>query len=404
VITGIKAFDLPKTGHPKKTRGFYVMLAVDGKVKKTQIAAKGNAPVWQDTFEFEAFTSSMLELKVYAHRTLLTDDYVGDVKETVGILASAEGGVVKRVLVGKDTKCPPQASLEFTINSPSVSQPGERAESAIDAAEVAKESNLLAPGFGHADNTMTATDNQMVEGINQATHALVQMDNAPSAIGRGEDAVSSLNTVVNEITGRVGSWQPLLEKLQLFKDVVDKITEVHPYAKMAWSILSAIPQALLTQLHLDESVRGLFATMVDVYSFVLDADPLKSAGTKDRTKAQQKIVEILVAMAAQTTECAYFIRVYAEKRSFWLRAMKHIVSHANSQIQTYQTKFTQLCEAYSARAMLDIEISVLRILDDVDNLVSEVQLDDMPYAEGAKYDPYKQCLGGTRQQIIEEIT
>jgi energy-coupling factor transporter ATP-binding protein EcfA2 len=36
--------------------------------------------------------------------------------------------------------------------------------------------------------------------------------------------------------------------------------------------------------------------------------------------------------------------------------------------------------------------------------VSEVQLDDMPYAVGAKYDPYKQCLGGTRQQIIEEIT
>jgi hypothetical protein len=56
--------------------------------------------------------------------------------------------------------------------------------------------------------------------------------------------------------------------------------------------------------------------MVDVYSFVLEADPLKSAGTKDRTKAQKKIVEILVAMAAQTTECAYFIRVYAEKRSF----------------------------------------------------------------------------------------
>jgi hypothetical protein len=62
---------------------------------------------------------------------------------------------------------------------------------------------------------------------------------------------------------RVGSWQPLLEKLQLFKDVVDKIAEVfylakyissslshgrtlrfqvHPYAKMAWAILSAILQ------------------------------------------------------------------------------------------------------------------------------------------------------------------
>jgi hypothetical protein len=75
--------------------------------------------------------------------------------------------------------------------------------------------------------------------------------------------VGKLDTVINEITGRAGSWQPLLEKLQLFKDVMDKITEVcylakyvpisishdgtlrfqvHPYAKMAWSILSAIPQ------------------------------------------------------------------------------------------------------------------------------------------------------------------
>ena len=56
--------------------------------------------------------------------------------------------------------------------------------------------------------------------------------------------------------------------------------------------------------------------MVDIYSFVLDADPLKSAGAKDRTEAQKKIVGILMAMAVQTTECAYFIRVYAEKRSF----------------------------------------------------------------------------------------
>jgi len=47
----MKAFDLPKTGHPNKTRRFYVTLAVDGTAKKTQIAAKGSAPVWQDTFE-----------------------------------------------------------------------------------------------------------------------------------------------------------------------------------------------------------------------------------------------------------------------------------------------------------------------------------------------------------------
>ena len=48
--------------------------------------------------------------------------------------------------------------------------------------------------------------------------------------------------------------------------------------------------------------------------------------------------------------------------------MKHLISDADSQIQTYQNKFSELHVAYSARAMLDVEISVLHILDDVDDL------------------------------------
>ena len=40
----------------------------------------------------EAFTSSVLQFEVYAHRTLLADDYVGDMKETIGMLAGTEGG------------------------------------------------------------------------------------------------------------------------------------------------------------------------------------------------------------------------------------------------------------------------------------------------------------------------
>jgi hypothetical protein len=56
--------------------------------------------------------------------------------------------------------------------------------------------------------------------------------------------------------------------------------------------------------------------MVGMYEFVLAADSLKSARTRYQSKPQKKIIEILVAMAAQTIECAYFIRVYAEKKSF----------------------------------------------------------------------------------------
>ena len=84
--------------------------------------------------------------------------------------------------------------------------------------------------------------------------------------------------------------------------------------------------------------------MVDVYSFVLDADPLKSNGVKDRTKAFE-----MLAMAAQMTECAYFIRVYVKKRGFCMSVFRvtsnrsdHLISDADSQIQAYQNKFTEL--------------------------------------------------------------
>jgi hypothetical protein len=51
-----------------------------------------------------------------------------------------------------------------------------------------------------------------------------------------------------------------------------------------------------------------------------------------------------------------------------MRTMQHLISDADSQIQTYQDKFTKLRVAYSTHEMLVVEISVLRILDDVDDL------------------------------------
>lgn len=49
-------------------------------------------------------------------------------------------------------------------------------------------------------------------------------------------------------------------------------------------------------------------------------------------------------------------------------------------------------------------IGITRSISNTFLSVSEVQLDDLPYAKGAKYNPDKQCLPGTRQKIIEEIT
>ena len=63
-------------------------------------------------------------------------------------------------------------------------------------------------------------------------------------------------------------------------------------------------------------MQQLLKIMIDVYQFVLEVEPLKDIKSQGKTKSWDKIIGILVAMTAQTSECAYFIRTYAEKKKF----------------------------------------------------------------------------------------
>jgi hypothetical protein len=51
-----------------------------------------------------------------------------------------------------------------------------------------------------------------------------------------------------------------------------------------------------------------------------------------------------------------------------MRGVKHLLSNADNQIQEYNKKFADLRATFEGHAILDVEISVLRILDDVEDL------------------------------------
>ncbi|KAF8489143.1 hypothetical protein JB92DRAFT_3129569 [Gautieria morchelliformis] len=53
--------------------------------------------------------------------------------------------------------------------------------------------------------------------------------------GAGADVATSTINTFNTISA---TWAPPVDNIRLFTDIVDKASEVHPYAKMAWSILS----------------------------------------------------------------------------------------------------------------------------------------------------------------------
>ena len=77
----------------------------------------------------------------------------------------------------------------------------------------------------------------------------------------------------------------------------------------------AIRKALTDQLHRDEGISSLLATMVDIYQFVMDANPLEAA-ERLQTKSRKRVIKVLTAMVLQTTECGYFISAYAKQKSF----------------------------------------------------------------------------------------
>jgi hypothetical protein len=98
---------------------------------------------------------------------------------------------------------------------------------------------------------------------------------------------------------------------------------LHPYASLAWSLLSKIPevrllalsgdvefpirfQTLIQQVQRDDSIRTLFETIRDAFEFTRDANCLRNINPESR---QSRILE---EMLQCVSEIGKFIELYAK--------------------------------------------------------------------------------------------
>jgi len=281
-VKDIKGRQLPNVGVLKRFDRFYVELVIDGQMKYKTATAKGNAAVWTENFYFDALGSSVLECRVYAKHKIGSDDFIGRTKETVeSLLAEGAAGVITRELCKDDAngkQCKTQTIIEFTIVAISKASDAAGSLNMDEAVTRGKEAlNLMKP---------PSSSFESIQGVTDATATNVK------------DNIQSVSN----------NWDPFLEKVKLFTQLVDTIAEVHPYAKMAWDILSAIHKTILAQVDRDICIVHLVEVMDDVYSFVKEAEPVKKIESHSR---------IVALMAQQTTECAYFIRDYAMNKNFY---------------------------------------------------------------------------------------
>ncbi|ETW77091.1 hypothetical protein HETIRDRAFT_421274 [Heterobasidion irregulare TC 32-1] len=86
--------------------------------------------------------------------------------------------------------------------------------------------------------------------LSSAKAALSNMKSPASPIAL---AIGASTSALEPVKDFVDNWTALLSQVQTFCELMDGIAEVHPYAKMAWSVIS-IPQKVF-HLDLDDVSR-----------------------------------------------------------------------------------------------------------------------------------------------------
>ncbi|KAG1904384.1 uncharacterized protein F5891DRAFT_1275928 [Suillus fuscotomentosus] len=179
-----------------------------------------------------------------------------------------------------------------------------------------------------------------------------------------------------------------LQPLKIFDSVIAKIADVHPYAKMALGVLSAAAKIILAQAKRDESMDRLLQKLDEVYGFI----------TRDENLSKvESMHNVIGKIAQQTLECARFIREYSETKSFWKRVGKNIIKETDDIITQYNAALDSLMQQFRDQALQDAAIFVQFAGDTLD-------LGDIAYAKGAGLNTKKQCLPGTRKEILSQIT
>ncbi|GJJ11010.1 hypothetical protein Clacol_005239 [Clathrus columnatus] len=187
----------------------------------------------------------------------------------------------------------------------------------------------------------------------------------------------------------------VVQRLSAFINLVQSIANAHPYAKMAWGVISGVVNVIVYTQDVDQNILDLFETLDATYKFIEDTKEIENHPSYKR---------ILSTLAKQTVDCAYFIRDYAKIANFWVRVGKNIIGGPiKTRVQTYQTAFSTLLAEFRTHSSLHTELAVGRILELNQEICEVLYLDSLPYAVGAGLNTGKQCLLGTRIEVLNEI-
>ncbi|KAF8210921.1 hypothetical protein K438DRAFT_100297 [Mycena galopus ATCC 62051] len=373
-LWGMRANSVPivswwRPGH------FFVRVVVNDDTQNTAIAVADSGWVsWGEEFHFDVPPTSTMKLILLATHRTRSETTIGWVEERI---EQNHYGLVERQLITTE-HLPTHLSYHLQLLSSDVPSASTR-----EAAKL-RNNGIHNVGAGIP----------VAMGAALCLHlpgAELQARNAPWF--RPETIVADgLN--LGDLDDLPESLSRLIKHVEFFTTLINQFSEIHPYAKIACSVLTMAQKVAIAQRERDDLFRELIKVTCEVFAFL---NELKKASLENH-------LETIKLLTLQTTECAYFIRDYTKQKSFILRTGSTLFSGSgiNDKIAEYQKKFMDLKHAFQRDSALNTEITVVRIAAQVDQIAAAGELDDLPYAS-ARFDIGKQCLASTRESLLKEI-
>ncbi|EPQ56333.1 hypothetical protein GLOTRDRAFT_128279 [Gloeophyllum trabeum ATCC 11539] len=342
-----------------RNRQLYISASIEGisQPKKTKpLSAKGPHARWEETISFNLTQSSTtIVFSMMSKHLMRHDKSIGAFRESIQVMLDS-GPHVIRDLAGKH-----KYQIEF---------------------DVAKQMLLDFTGA-------------IVVG---ATDAVNNMDTVqpmadPPAVA--EAAPTFLSSIPSDVKS---SLESLLSKLDILCQVGGVLAEIHPWAKMAFNLFSTVYKVIKKAADCDQKIQDLVSTINEVFTFAQEAQALP-----DKYKQQKKTITV---MLQQAVECGYFIEGYVGTGNFWLRAWRQAGIDTDKPIGDFKAKFESLKEDFKLNSILQTQLLCILTKEDLEatrEIVTKIELKDIPYAYGAAFQPSKACLPGTREALLDEI-
>ncbi|KZO92964.1 hypothetical protein CALVIDRAFT_566892 [Calocera viscosa TUFC12733] len=371
---GITVADLPMRSLLKSEAKYFVKVMVDGVEgwRSREIRTRGSSVVWdgeEDRHQFECTRASTLRIALYKnHKPPKPVEELCTAKLSIDGWVAATGAI------------------------PLVSTSASKVKASIRV--------QLSPASDDKPTVDPTVDDPVGLAVRKADKAAAAM-HTPAALDKIEAGIDNINGVSKPATDIASALKPLVSNLEWFMDAMDVVTEVHPYAKTAWIVVSAAYKAVQHQHDRDGKILELVEKMKSIYDFVSDARELQKI--KQEPGADRAREGALSRLSRQTEECGRFISTYAENPRFFRRLIKQSISKVDKQIDDYNISLDELKQDFVHGSQVRMEIVTTRVLEAFYDHAMDMDIEKIPYAGGAGYDSSKGCLENTRERILDDI-